>query len=181
MLDFALIWTSGATDEQMQLSELPSSLARQPFACLTAHNEANGRFAEAVMTSRSDLPNSLATRMVPLFALGLLLLAGIVKVGGPRVGQNFDGVVVEKFPLYEFYPDVKGCPIKGTPYWLAPNDNLREQMVLHLNHLDQGAWRVKFHGNLSRWGRYGYGDRYWREVRVVGVYRVVELDCGASQ
>jgi hypothetical protein len=132
-------------------------------------------------SERSELPNSWGTRIVPLFALSVLLLAGIVEVAGPRVGQNFDGVVVEKFPLYEFYPNVKGCPIRGTPYWLVPNDNLRQQMTIHFDRLFQGTWRVKFHGNLSRVGRYGYGDNYWREVRVVDVYQVMELDCGGSR
>jgi len=127
---------------------------------------------------RSELPNTLATRVVPLLALGALLLAGMVKVAGPRVGQNFDGLIVVNFPRYEFYPDVKGCPARGARYWVVLNDNLNRQITTsHLDHVFRGAWRVKFRGNLSRVGRYGYGDQYWREVRVVGVYQVLELDC----
>jgi hypothetical protein len=130
------------------------------------------------VASRSELPNSLATGLVPLLALGVLLLAGMVKVAGPRVGQNFDGLLVISFPRYEFYPDVKGCSTRGAPYWLVLNDDLNRQMTTsHLDHLFHGAWRVKFRGNLSHVGRYGYGDQYWREVRVVGVYQVLELDC----
>jgi hypothetical protein len=63
----------------------------------------------------------------------------------------------------------------------VPNDNLRQQMILRFDHLFQGTWRVKFHGNLSRVGRYGYGDNYWREVRVVGVYQVTEMNCSDSK
>ncbi len=151
---------------------------------MNTNDETSEDSKEAPAPRRSELPNSLATRIVPLVALGVLFLAGIVRLAGPRVGQNFNGVVVVDFPRYEFYPDVKGCPSQGTPYWLVRNDDLNQRMTVRfddLNHLFHGTWRVKFRGNLSRVGRFGYMDEYWREVHVVDVYQMTELDCGGSK
>jgi hypothetical protein len=133
------------------------------------------------MNTRSKFLSSSASRTVPLLALGVLLLAGIVKVVGPRTGQTFDGLVMVNYPLYEFYPDLKGCPARGTPYWLVPNNDLYGQMTFYPGHFIQGAWRVKFRGDLSGVGRCGYSNRYWRELRVVDVYQVAELKCGTFQ
>jgi hypothetical protein len=130
------------------------------------------------MTTRPKFFSSSATRTVPLLALAALLLAGIVKVVGPMTGQTFDGLVVVDYPLYEFYPDSKGCPATGTHYWLVPNDDLYGQMAFYPGHFIQGWWRVKFRGDLSIIGRYGYSKKYWRELRVVDVYKVTEVKCG---
>jgi hypothetical protein len=135
----------------------------------------------ADVTTNSKPVSSLARRTVPLLALGVLFLAGIVKVIGPTTGQTFDGLVLVNYPKYEFYPDLKECPARGIPYRLVPNDDLYGQMTFYPGHFIQGAWRVKFRGDLSGVGRYGYSNKYWRELRVVDVYEVTELTCGSFQ
>ena len=133
------------------------------------------------MTARSKFLSSSASRTVLLLVLGVLALAGTLIEVGPRPGRTFDGLVVVDIvdhPQYEFYPDVKECPAKGTVYWLVPNEDLNGQMTFYPGHYIQGTWRVKFRGDLSGVGRYGYSSRYWRELRVVDVYEVTELNCG---
>jgi hypothetical protein len=130
------------------------------------------------MSMRAQFLSLLTSRTVPLLALSVLLLAGILTVVGPMANRTFDGLVVVDYPLYEFYPHSKGCPATGTPYWLVPNDDLYGQMTFYPGHFIQGWWRVKFRGNLSIIGRYGYSNRYWRELRVVDVYKVTEVKCG---
>jgi len=117
-------------------------------------------------------------RSVLPLVLGVLSLAGIVKLVGPRTGQTYDGLVVVDYPFYEFYPNVKGCPASGTPYWLVPNEELYGQLNFYPGHFIEGTWRARFRGDLSGVGRYGYSNKYWRELRVVAVYEVEELHCG---
>lgn len=124
---------------------------------------------------------SWASRVVPLLALGFLALVISVNLVRPRTDETFDGLLILNFPRFEFYPDVKECPARGIAYWIIPNDDLRGQMTLAPEDLAHGAWRVRFKGNLSGIGRYGYLKNYWREVHVVDVYEVTATKCSDFQ
>jgi hypothetical protein len=129
--------------------------------------------------TRPKLFSSWATRTVLLLALAVLLFIVIAKVAGPKNGQTFDGLVVVNYPIYEFYPNLKGCPPQGTPYRLVPNDDLYGQMTFYPEHFIHGVWHVKFRGDLSGIGRWGHAKKYRREVHVVEVHEVTELNCGS--
>jgi len=130
------------------------------------------------VTTRSNFRSSFSARdTVPLLALGVLVLIVIANWARPKTGQTFDGLLVVNLPLYEFYPNVKDCPARGTPYWFVPDENLNGRLTFSLDDLTHGVWRVKFRGDLSHVGRYGYFGRYWREVRVEDVYELSKPNC----
>ena len=98
--------------------------------------------------------------------------------------ETFDGLVVLRNSSYEFYPGVKDCGRRGTPYWIVPNGNFYDvvEASVHVNSIEElfrlhRAWRVKLRGNLSRIGRYGYEGRYWRELSPIYVIDAMSLDC----
>jgi hypothetical protein len=87
------------------------------------------------------------------------------------------------FPQYKFYPDLKDCHLKGTPYSLVASQRFRDKVPMpstndfDFNRLFHAAWRVKLRGNLSPIGRYGLRGKYWRELDVLYVIDARQLDC----
>ena len=127
-----------------------------------------------------------ASRIVPILLLGLLALAALVHGLIGKKNQTFDGVVVQDFTTYEFYPNAKDCNYRGTPYVLLPNERFHEVVTAsadtdHIDHLLHGTWRAKLNGNLSAVGWHRYRKNYWRELSVNYVVDAVEMSCGGSQ
>lgn len=120
--------------------------------------------------------------IIPLIGICILALAIAIRAGMGKNNEIFDGVVVQWKTLYVFYPDAKGCEVRGSPYAIVPNRNFYEIVktnlpVDNLEGITRGAWRVKLRGSLSRVGRYGYEDRYWREITPFHVMDAKSLDC----
>jgi hypothetical protein len=93
-----------------------------------------------------------------------------------KKSQIFDGVLILRLPIEEFFPGATGCPVSGTPYVLHSNPELNDSTPISLEALDQpvqGVLRIRFEGDLSAIGRYG---KYWRIVRVTTVYKVEKLE-----
>jgi hypothetical protein len=67
-----------------------------------------------------------ASRVVPVLLICALALAGIIYGLMGRTNQTFEGLVVLEVNHYEFYPDVKDCNRRGTPYLLVPNSRFHE-------------------------------------------------------
>jgi hypothetical protein len=125
-----------------------------------------------------------ASRIVPLGLLCALGLAIVVNQVRGKTNQTLDGVVVMDFSHYKFYPGLKDCRLKGTPYWLVPDRRFHDRAPMpstsdfeHLERLFHAAWRVKLRGNLSAIGRYGPQGEHWRELDVLYVIDAVQLDC----
>jgi len=125
-----------------------------------------------------------ASRIVPIGFLCALALALVINNVRGKSDQTLAGVVVMDYPSYRFYPDLKDCHIKGTPYWLMPNHRFHDVVPMpstsDIDHLDlalHAAWRVRLHGNLSPIGRYGFQAKYWREFDVLYVIDAMQLDC----
>lgn len=122
-----------------------------------------------------------ADRIVPVCAICALALAILINGARGKSDQTFDGLFVLESPRYEFYEGLKDCSAHGTAYWLVPNSDFNKELMTvdieHLERLLHGAWRVRFRGDLSRIGRYGYQERYWREIRVLAVLQLKELNC----
>lgn len=122
-----------------------------------------------------------ASRIVPVCAICALALAILINSAKGKSNQTLDGLFVLEYPRYEFYAGLKDCPAHGTAYWLVPNSDFNKEVTStdseHLERLFHGAWRVRLRGNLSRIGRYGYQGRYWREIRVLDVLKVEQLNC----
>jgi len=117
-----------------------------------------------------------ASRVIPICGICVLALAAFLNFAMGKKGQTFDGVLVRVLPREEFYSGATGCPVSGTPYLLVSNSELDQSTPMSTQDLTrgvQGAWRVRFRGDLSTIGRYG---KYWRTVRVTAVYRVERLD-----
>ena len=122
------------------------------------------------------------SRVVPVFLICALALAVVINGARAKKNQIFDGLVVQDDTHYEFYPGVKDCLRQGTPYWLVPNRKFYEMVrtstdVEHLDRLFHGTWRVKLNGDLSHIGRYGYREKYWRELSVNYVVDAMQLSC----
>lgn len=62
-----------------------------------------------------------ASRIVPILLLVALVLAALVHGLRGKKNETFDGVIVQDFKTYEFYPDAKDCNYRGAPYLLLPN------------------------------------------------------------
>ena len=123
-----------------------------------------------------------ASRIVPVILISALALTAAINGARGKKNQTFEGLVVQENSLYEFYPGVKDCKRYGTPYWLVPNPEFYELVhtssdVGHLDRLFHGAWRVKLNGDLSHIGRYGYREKYWRELSARYVVDAIELSC----
>jgi len=128
---------------------------------------------------------SRASRTIPVALLAALLLAAIVNTARGKNNQTLEGIVVMDYPTYRFYPGLKDCHLKGTTYWLVPNQRFHDAVPMpsindfnHLERLFHATWKVKLHGNLSRIGRYGFQGKYWRELDVLYVIDAEQLDCG---
>jgi hypothetical protein len=124
-----------------------------------------------------------SSRVVPIFLLVALLLAALFHGLMGKKNKTFDGVIVQDFTTYEFYPDAKDCNYRGTPYVLLPNKRFRESVttstaVGEMDRLFHASWRVKLNGNLSAFGWHKYGRNYWRELSVNYVVDAVEISCG---
>jgi hypothetical protein len=124
------------------------------------------------------------SRTVPVFLICALVLAVVINGAAGKKNQTFDGLVVQENTFYEFYPDVQGCLRQGTPYWLVPNREFYETVHtstdlehLNLDRLVHGSWRVRLIGDLSHIGRYGYQDKFWRELSVRYVMNANQLNC----
>jgi len=105
-----------------------------------------------------------------------------------KKNETFDGVIVQDFMTYEFYPNAKDCNYRGTPYALLPNARFHEIVttssstdVEHIDRRLHGTWRAKLNGNLSAIGWHKYRKNYWRELSVNYVIDAVEMSCGDSQ
>jgi hypothetical protein len=117
-----------------------------------------------------------ASRIIPICGIFVLALAIFLKFALGKKAQTFDGVLIRLLPREEFYPKAISCPVSGTPYLLVSNSELDQSTTMTTEDLVrrvQGAWRVRFSGDLSAIGRYG---KYWRVVRVTTVYRIERLD-----
>jgi hypothetical protein len=127
-----------------------------------------------------------ASRIVPILLLGLLVLAALGYGLMGKKNQTFDGVIVQDFATYEFYPNAKDCNYRGTPCVLLPDPRFQEIVVTHgdpknlerIDRLLHGVWRGKLNGNLSHVGWFKYRKTYWREVSVNYVVDAVSLSCG---
>jgi hypothetical protein len=127
-----------------------------------------------------------ATRIVPILLFVALVFAALVHGLMGKKNGTFDGVIVQDFNTYEFYPDAKDCNYLGTPYVLLPNRRFYEIVKTstdaeHWDRLFHGRWRAKLNGNLSALGRHKYRKNYWRELSVNYVVDVVEMSCGDSR
>jgi hypothetical protein len=114
--------------------------------------------------------------MIPICSISVLALAIFLNFAMGKKAQTFDGVLIRVLPREEFYPRATGCPVTGTPYLLISNSELEQSTSMSIEDFSQhvqGAWRVRFRGDLSAIGRYG---EYWRLVRVTTVYSVERLD-----
>jgi hypothetical protein len=122
-------------------------------------------------------------QLFPVFAICAVILAAVVLSARGKSRQPFDGIFVRDGIRSEFYEGIKGCPVHGTrkPYLLISNREFDEATPgTDLATLFHGVWRAKFIGDLSRLGEYDYwGKRYWREVRVVEVFEITSVKCGA--
>lgn len=128
-----------------------------------------------------------AVRIVQILILLALFVAALGHALSGKQNQTFDGIVVQNFISYEFYPDAKDCNYWGTPYILLPNhrlDGIGSQGTDSLEHLDRAlhsVWRAKLNGNLSRVQWFNYSKRYWRELSVNYVVDATLLSCGEPQ
>ena len=117
-----------------------------------------------------------ASRITPIFAIFIIGLAAFLNFARGKKGQTFDGVLIRRLPIEEFFPGATGCPVSGTPYVLHSSPELNDSTPMGLDALEQrvqGVWRIRFRGDLSAIGRYG---KYWRIVRVTTVYKVEKLE-----
>ncbi len=117
-----------------------------------------------------------ASRIIPIFGIFVIGLAGFLNFAREKKGQTFDGVLVRRLPVQEFFPGATGCPISGIPYVLHSNpelDNSTQMSIEDIYQPVQGIWRIRFGGDLSAIGRYG---KYWRVVRVITLYKVEKLE-----
>lgn len=137
-----------------------------------------------VATDDDAQGSSRASRLFPVVLLLVLLLAALVNSARGKKDRTFEGVVVLDYPAYRFYPELKDCRLRGTTYWLVPNQRFYEAVPMpstndpsHLERLFHAVWKVKLHGNLSPIGRYGFQGRYWRELHVLYVIDAEQLDC----
>jgi len=124
-----------------------------------------------------------ASRIVPILSVFALALVALVYGLMGKKNQTFDGVIVQNFSTYEFYPNAKDCSYQGMPYVLLPNERFHEIIttrtdVEHIDRLFHGVWRAKLNGNLSRIGWFKYRKTYWRELSVNYVVDAVALSCG---
>ena len=125
---------------------------------------------------------SLSRRTIPVFLFCALALAVVISGAVGKKNQTLDGLVVEENTFYEFYPGVKGCQKQGTRYWLVPNREFYETVHTstdpeHLDRLFHGSWQITLNGDLSHIGRYGYQEKYWRELSVRYVVKAIQLSC----
>jgi hypothetical protein len=123
------------------------------------------------------------SRVVPIFVLALLVVVILTQVLGAKKNQTFDGVIVQNFATYEFYPNAKDCNYRGTPYLLLPNARFSDTVapvstdLAHLERVFHGVWRAKLNGNLSRVGLYKYNSMYWRKLSVNFVVDADSMRC----
>jgi hypothetical protein len=143
------------------------------------------------MTENNQLANSEGaqngsrkSQIIPVALLCALVLAAAVNNARGKNNQTFEGVVVMDYSSYRFYPDQKDCHVKGTAYWLVPNDRFYDVVpkpstsdFAHLERLLHAAWKAKLRGNLSSIGRYGFQGKYWRELDIMYVIDATQLDC----
>jgi hypothetical protein len=96
-----------------------------------------------------------ASRIVPILLLAALALAALVHAMLGKKHQTLDGVVVQDFETYEFYPNAKDCNYRGTPYVLLPNERFHEIVTTstdidHIDRLLHGTWRAKLTATSPR-------------------------------
>jgi hypothetical protein len=123
-----------------------------------------------------------ATDVVPVALVIVFLIVVLLNAGRAKDNQTFDGVVLSTPGKYEFYPGATNCFFKGTPYILIPNPDFCKVVTFsidpaHMERLSYVAWRVKLRGNLSRFGIYGLGTGYWRQLDVSHVIDAKLLGC----
>jgi len=117
-----------------------------------------------------------ASRIIPIVGIFIVGLTIFLNFARGKKAQTFDGVLIRRLPIEEFFPGATGCPVSGIPYVLQPNSELANSTPMSIDDLDQrvqGVWRIRFGGDLSAIGRYG---KYWRTVRVTTVYKVEKLE-----
>jgi hypothetical protein len=124
-------------------------------------------------------------RIVPICAICGLALAILIYSASAKSNVTFDGVFVRNFSLYEFYPVFRGCEIRGNPYWMVPNEDFeyRVDRTIDLEHVERvfrTTWHVRFRGDFSRIGRYGFLGKYWRQVRVLNLVSAEPVNCWNS-
>lgn len=123
----------------------------------------------------------------PILLIGALLLAGILYSWKGTDHQTYEGVIVQDFTTYEFYPNAKDCNYSGIPYVLLPDQHFDEVVVSRADINDlannrtaalfRGTWHAKLNGNLSHLGIYKYRKTYWRELSVNFVLDATPLSC----
>jgi hypothetical protein len=135
-------------------------------------------------TSEAPQSGSRKSQMIPVVLLCALVLAAAVNLARGKNNETFEGVVVMDYTNYRFYQDQKDCHVKGTAYWLVPNDRFydvvsqpRTSDSAHLDRLFHAAWKAKLRGNLSSIGHYGFEGKYWRELDVLYVIDATQLEC----
>ena len=126
-----------------------------------------------------------SSRIVPILLVFALAIVALVYGLMGKKNQTFDGVIVQNFTTYEFYPNAKDCSYQGTPYVLLPNERFHEIVTTrtdleHIDRLLHNVWRAKLNGNLSRIGWFKYRKTYWRELSVNYVVDAVSLSCGEA-
>jgi hypothetical protein len=126
-----------------------------------------------------------SSRILPILLVFALVLAALGYGLTGKKSQTFDGVIVQHFSTYEFYPNAKDCRYQGSPYVLLPNERFHEIVTTRTNleHIDRllhGVWRARLNGNLSRIGWFAYRKMYWRELSVNYVVDAVSLSCGEA-
>ena len=126
-----------------------------------------------------------SSRVVPILSLLALALAALVYGLMGKKNQTLDGVIVQNFSTYQFYPNAKECSYQGTPYLVLPNEHFHGFLttstdVEHIDRLFHGVWRAKLNGNLSRVSCLRYRKTYWRELSVNYIVDAVSLSCGET-
>jgi hypothetical protein len=123
-----------------------------------------------------------ATNVVPVALVIVFVFVALLNAGRGKGNESFDGVVLSTPGKYEFYPGAVDCSFKGTPYILIPSPDFDKVVTFstdaaHMERLFYVAWRVKLRGNLSRFGIYGLGTGYWRQLDVSHVIDAKLLGC----
>ena len=137
---------------------------------------------EKETTSRMMTTEMSAVRIVPVLALAVLVTAALIQSVRGKKNQILDGVIVNDFTTYEFYPDATGCGFRGRPWLIYPNADFQEHVrasieAKNLDGLLHGVWRAKLNGDFSHFGWYKWRKTYSRELRVKFVVSAVPLTC----
>lgn len=136
------------------------------------------------VNEEAALSRNRLMQIIPVALLGVLVLAAAINSMRGKNDQALEGVVVMDHADYRFYPGASDCNFRGIAYWFVPNNGFHNVAPLptttdfnRIESVFHAAWLVKFHGNLSPVGRYGYKEKYWRKVDVRYILDARILDC----